>query len=149
MHFFLPFQEKNKQQPSKPMKIYLPKRTFTIEDSCFHNAKKPYFSLPNPSGTVQSFLRALAQDQEEEALGYLSATVSAGADLEEMKRLFSEKKELKFFSDDLTNEVRTVSLACRVEDGKTEVISLRMIAEPNQYGKWKIYCIEKESGHAK
>lgn len=37
--------------------------------------------------------------------------------------------------------MRTLSLAAA---GEKEVISVGMVAEPDDFGKWKIYCIEKE-----
>ncbi|WP_352399791.1 hypothetical protein [Anaerotignum sp.] len=144
MKFFLPWKGSGSYEPQKDRKLILPKGTFPLEDLCFNTVRSPYFSLPNPSGTVRSFLSALEKDCEEEAMGYLSNTVAIMADLDGIKKLFGEKKELHFFSDDIQNEIRTVSLACRCEQGYTEVISVRMVAEPNHFGKWKIYCIEKE-----
>ncbi|WP_313528661.1 hypothetical protein [Anaerotignum sp.] len=144
MNFFLPWEGSQSSEPKKDRRLFLPKGSFPLEDLCFNTVSSPYFSLPNPSGTVRSFLSALEKDCEDEAMGYLSNTVATMADLEGIKKLFGEKKELHFFSDDILNEIRTVSLACRGEQGKTEVISVRMVAEPNHFGKWKIYCIEKE-----
>ena len=144
MNFFLPWEGNQKEEPKKDRKVFLPKRRFPLEDLCFKTISSPYFSLPNPSGTVRSFLKALENDCHDEARGYLSTSVATVADLEDIKKLFVEKKELLFFSDDILNEIRTVSLACRCSKGKTEVISVHMVAEPDHFGKWKIYCIEKE-----
>lgn len=144
MNLFLPWEGDQKKEPKKDRRLFLPKRRFPLEDLCFHTTGSPYFSLPNPSGTVRSFLSALEKDRQDEAKEYLSTSVAAVADLEDIKKLFAEKKEFHFFSDDILNEIRTVSLACRSDQGKTEVISVHMVAEPNRFGKWKIYCIEKE-----
>ncbi|WMI81139.1 hypothetical protein [Anaerotignum sp. MB30-C6] len=144
MNLFLPWEGSQEMEPRKDRKVFLPKRRFPLEDLCFKTIGSPYFSLPNPSGTVRSFLRALEKDHEDEAMGYLSNTVASVADLDGIKKLFGEKKELLFFSDDILNEIRTVSLACQCEEGKTEVIFVRMVSEPDHYGKWKIYSIEKE-----
>lgn len=144
MNIFLPWEGNQSKEPKKDRKLFLPKRRFPLEHLCFNTVSSPYFSLPNPSGTVRSFLRALEKDSQDEAMGYLSDSVASVADLDDIKKIFGEKKELHFFSDDILNEIRTVSLACRSAEGKTEVISVRMVAEPNRYGKWKIYCIEKE-----
>lgn len=144
MNLFLPWEGSGNKEPKKDRRLFLPKRRFPLEDLCFNTIRSPYFSLPNPSGTVRSFLSALEKDCHDEAMGYLSNTVANMADLDDIKKLFCEKKELHFFSDDILNEIRTVSLTCRSEEGKTEVISVRMVAEPNHFGKWKIYWIEKE-----
>lgn len=144
MKFFLPWTGRVRIRPYKEKKLMVPRSKFPMEDACFSNGQTAYFSLPNPSGTVCSFLSALAADEGDEAMGYLSAEVSYLADLEQVKKLFEKTKEYHFFSDEVTNDIRTVSLACGNQEGKTEIISMRMVAEPNDYGKWKIYYIEKE-----
>jgi len=126
------------------MKLYLPKRKFPLEDACFNTASGPFFSLPNPSGTLRFFLTALEKDAPEEAMGYLSASAAAAADFDGIKKFFEERKALHYFSDEIWNEKRMVSLTCKNDDGNTEVISVQMVAEPNRFGKWKINYIEKE-----
>lgn len=144
MALYIPWDAAQMPAGYKRKRVFLPRRKFPLEDTCFDTTATPYFSLPNPSGTVRSFLTALERDCPEEAMGYLSAAVVQAVDIDGVKKLFGGKKELHFFSDDILNEIRTVSLACGSGEGKTEVISVRMVAEPNQFGKWKIYCIEKE-----
>lgn len=144
MKFFLPWRETQHVAAFKEKRLMMPRRNFPVEDACIFNGHTPYFSLPNPSGTVRSFLSALGAEDEEEALGFLSAEVSPLADLDQVKALFEKIKEYHFISDEAYHDVRTVSLACGNHEGETEMISLRMVAEPNRYGKWKIYCIEKE-----
>lgn len=144
MKIFLPWEGKQKINPQKDRRLFLPKRRFPLEDSCFNTVGEPFFSLPNPSGTLRSFLTALEKDSQDEAMGYLSASAAAVADFEGIKKFFEERKNLHFFSDDIWNEIRTVALTCKNDDGNTEVISVQMVAEPNRYGKWKINYIEKE-----
>ncbi|WP_304508822.1 hypothetical protein [Anaerotignum sp.] len=144
MNLFLPWEENRKEEPQKDRRMFLPKRRFPLEHSCFNTIGAPFFSLPNPSGTVRSFITALENDCQDEAMGYLSTTAAAVADFEGIKKFFEDRKTLHFFSDDILNEIRTVSLTCKNDEGKTEVISVQMVAEPNRYGKWKINYIEKE-----
>lgn len=144
MNLFLPWEENQREEPQKDRRLCLPKRRFSLEDSCFNTIGTPFFSLPNPSGTVRSFLSALEKDCQDEAMGYLSTSAAAMADFEGIKKFFGERKMLYLFSDDIWNEIRTVSLACKSDAGSTEVISVQMVAEPNHFGKWKINYIEKE-----
>ena len=76
----------------------------------------------------------------EEARGYLSSAIS-GADLEEIKGVFAHAEKYRFFVKETGERMRTLSLAAA---GEKEVISVGMVAEPDDFGKWKIYCIEKE-----
>ena len=102
--------------------------------------KSPFFSLVSPKGTLLAFLHALKQEGTEEARGYLSSAIS-GADLEEIKGVFAHAEKYRFFVKETGECMRTLSLAAA---GEKEVISVGMVAEPDDFGKWKIYCIEKE-----
>lgn len=125
-------------------RIVMPRDARQLEDAAFHSIHAPFMSLPNPSGTVESFIEALRQEDEDEALGYLSQTVMEMADLDEMKRLFCTEGKYHFFSEDAGSGIRTVALATSNRSDSTEVIFVRMVAEPDDYGKWKIYSVEKE-----
>ncbi len=144
MKVFLPWEGKQNANLQKDRRLFLPKRKFPLEDLCFNTVSGPFFSLPNPSGTLRSFLLALEKDSQDEAMGYLSASAAAIADFDGIKKFFEERKNLHFFSDDIWNEIRTVALTCKNDAGITEVISVQMVAEPNHFGKWKINYIEKE-----
>jgi hypothetical protein len=144
MNLFLPWEGTEKEKPNKDRKLFLPKGRFPLEDSCFKTIGGPFFSLPNPSGILRSFINALEKDCQDEAMGYLSASAAAMADFDGIKHFFGERKPLHFFSDDVMNEIRTVALTCKNDEGMTEVISVQMVAEPNSFGKWKINYIEKE-----
>ena len=125
-------------------KLNLPKRNFVLEDSCFNSTKSPFMSLPNPSGTVRSFLSALQKERHDEVMGYFSQSVAAIADIDEIKDLFLVEGKYHFFSDEELNGTRTVALATSDRADQTQVIFVHMISEPDAYGKWKIYSIEKE-----
>lgn len=138
---FLPW-DKPAGLPKQRKKCFLPvgRRAFLWEDAVFCHRNLPFFSLANPKGTLLAFLQALRQDGTEKARGYLSQAIS-GADLEELKQVFAHAEQCRFFVADSGKNTRMLSLAA---SGEKEVISVRMVAEPNEFGKWKIYCIEKE-----
>ena len=115
--FFLPWNENNRQLKRGEKKLHLPKGTFSLEDAVFDNRKPAYVSLPNPRGTLRSFLQAVE--------GFLK-----------------DLKEYHCFADESRNGIRTVSVTKNSKDG--EIFSFRMVAEPDSYGKWKIFSIEKE-----
>ena len=115
-------------------------KAFRLEDAVLSKRKSPFFSLVSPKGTLLAFLHALKQEGTEEARGYLSSAIS-GADLEEIKGVFAHAEKYRFFVKETGERMRTLSLAAA---GEKEVISVGMVAEPDDFGKWKIYCIEKE-----
>ena len=123
-------------------KLFLPvnHKAFRLEDAVLSTRKSPFFSLVSPKGTLLAFLHALKQEGTEEARGYLSSAIS-GADLEEIKGVFAHAEKYRFFVKETGERMRTLSLAAA---GEKEVISVGMVAEPDDFGKWKIYCIEKE-----
>ena len=57
------------------------------------------------------------------------------------KGVFAHAEKYRFFVKETGERMRTLSLAAA---GEKEVISVGMVAEPDDFGKWKIYCIEKE-----
>ncbi len=140
--FFLPWNEKNRQLKRGEKKLHLPKGTFSLEDAVFDNRKPAYVSLPNPRGTLRSFLQAVESGKKEEAMGYFSSSVSEAVDYEEMEGFLKDLKEYYCFADESRNGIRTVSVTKNSKDG--EIFSFRMVAEPDSYGKWKIFSIEKE-----
>lgn len=140
--FFLPWNENSRQLKRGEKKLHLPKGTFSLEDAVFDNRKPAYVSLPNPRGTLRSFLRAVESGKKEEAMGYFSSRVAEAVDYEEMEGFLKDLKEYHCFADESRNGIRTVSVTGNQKDG--EIFSFRMVAEPDSYGKWKIFSIEKE-----
>lgn len=140
--FFLPWNQR-KQEQKRRMKLYLPsvRRRFPIETAALRCLKQPYFSLSDTRGTVMAFLKALQKNQTEEARGYLSRAVGNGADMEQIQKFFSSEGSYCLFLEEKGERTRTVSLAA---SDRQEMIFLRLVTEPDDYGKWKIYEIEKE-----
>ena len=133
--FFLSWNGKPMPKP-QGRKLFLPvnHKAFRLEDAVLSTRKSPFFSLVSPKGTLLAFLHALKQEGTEEARGYLSS-------LEEIKGVFAHAEKYRFFVKETGERMRTLSLAAA---GEKEVISVGMVAEPDDFGKWKIYCIEKE-----
>lgn len=144
--FFLPWsqpwKEPNRQLKRGEKKLHLPKGTFSLEDAVFDNRKPAFVSLPNPRGTLRSFLHAVENGKKEEAMGYFSSRVAEAVDYEEMEGFLKELKAYHCFSEESVGGVRTIAVAGEEQGGA--VFSFRMVAEPDSYGKWKIFSIERE-----
>ena len=82
--FFLPWNEREKQVKRGEKKLYLPKETLSLTDAAFDTHKPAYVSLPNPRGTLRSFLQAVENGKKDEAMGYFSERVAEVVDYEEM-----------------------------------------------------------------
>ena len=74
--FFLPWNE-NRTIKKGEKKLHLPKGGFSLEDAVFDNRKPAYVSLPNPRGTLRSFLQAVESGKKDEAMGYFSAKIAS------------------------------------------------------------------------
>ena len=121
------------------VKLFLPvnHKAFRLEDAVLSARKSPFFSLVSPKGTLLAFLHALKQEGTEEARGYLSSAIS-GADLEELKGVFAHAEKYRFF-------VKETGAPYSWSQGRRKrSFPVGMVAEPDDFGKWKIYCIEKE-----
>ena len=139
--YFLPWHQR--KQEYKIKKLYLPavRRRFAIETAALRCVKQPYFSLSDTRGTVMAFLEKKKKNRTEEARGYLSRAVGNGADMEQIQKFFSSEGSYCLFLEEKGERTRTVSLACA---DRREMIFLRLVTEPDDYGRWKIYEIEKE-----
>ena len=78
--FFLPWNEREKQVKRGEKKLYLPKETLSLTDAAFDTHKPAYVSLPNPRGTLRSFLQAVESGKKDEAMGYFSERVAEVVD---------------------------------------------------------------------
>ena len=140
--FFLPWKEEHRQVKQGVKKLHLPKETVSLEDAAFDTRKPAYVSLPNPRGTLRSFLQAVGSGKKDEAMGYFSSKVAEVVDYEEMEGFLKDLKEYHCFPEEEGNGIRRVSVAGKNTEG--EIFSFRMVAEPDAYGKWKIFSIERE-----
>ena len=115
--FFLPWNEREKQVKWGEKKLYLPKETLS--------------------------LTAVESGKKDEAMGYFSERVAEVVDYEEMAGFLKDLKEYHCFLEDEGAGIRRVSVAKKSKKDR-EVFAFRMVAEPNAFGTWKIFSIERE-----
>lgn len=140
--FFLPWSEERGLKKGEK-KLHLPKRTVSLEDAVFDRRKPAYVSLPNPRGTLRSFLQAVEDGKRDEAMGFFSSQIAEAVDYEELEGYLKDLKEYHCFSEDEGKGIRRVSVAKKNKQDE-EIFSFRMVAEPDAFGKWKIFSIERE-----
>ncbi|MBR2383429.1 MAG: hypothetical protein IKA89_06750 [Anaerotignum sp.] len=140
--FFLPWNEDRTVKKGEK-KLHLPKRDYSLEDAVFDNRKPAYVSLPNPRGTLRSFLQAVESGKKEEAMGYFSTKIAEVVDYEELEGYLKDLKDYYCFAEDEGKGIRRVSVA-KKNNKDEEIFSFRMVAEPDSFGKWKIFSIERE-----
>lgn len=140
--FFLPWNTDRKRRKGVK-KLHLPKRSVSLEDAAFDTRKPAYVSLPNPRGTLRSFLQAVETGEKEVAMGYFSSRIAEAVDYEELEGYLKDLKEYHCFLEDEGSGIRRVSVA-KKNNQDAEIFSFRMVAEPDAYGKWKIFSIERE-----
>ena len=69
--------------------------------------------------------------------------VAEVVDYEEMAGFLKDLKEYHCFLEDEGAGIRRVSVAKKSKKDR-EVFAFRMVAEPNAFGTWKIFSIERE-----
>ena len=141
--FFLPWNQGGRQVKRGEKRLYLPRKTVSLTDAAFDTHKPAYVSLPNPRGTLRSFLQAVASGKRDEAMGYFSEKIADAVDYEEMEGLLKDLKEYHCFLEEDAAGIRRVAVAKKSRQDE-EVFSFCMVAEPNTFGTWKIFSIEKE-----
>ena len=81
--------------------------------------------------------------KKEEAMSYFSTKVAEVVDYEELEGYLKDLKEYYCFAEDEGKGIRRVSVAKKNKKDE-EIFSFRMVAEPDSFGKWKIFSIERE-----
>lgn len=127
-------------------KLYLPRRT-SVKVSMGVTPNKPFVSLMNETGTVKLFVEALSKNRHEDALAYVSKNYAKNFDLGELSEYFGENGHYKHlvkveFNQPPRNCITNSILV--LENNKSSIIHLHMIKEPDKFGSWKIYSIDKE-----
>lgn len=126
--------------------IHYEKTPLLFEYNYINNSRRPFFSMLNARGTIKCFIDALHKNAYEEARGYISKLSSHLVDLEELSCMFQNIKQYQYLVSPYfsmkKNRISNISIASN-DNAKPEFIHLQMIEEPNQFGKWKIICIEK------
>ena len=100
--------------------------------------------------TVDSFLKAVRLKHIEDAQVYISKNYQDRIDLDELTDLLVQGRGVSVrhvLGSNYRAEVPKgcVSKAFLVTDGaKSSLFNVNMLKEPNSFGKWKIYSIERE-----
>ena len=99
--------------------------------------------------TLDSFLKAMLLERIEDAMAYISKNYLDRINLEELSdALLSECKlcvSCVLKTDYHQGPKDCINKAFLVMEGKsTRLFNIYMLKEPNRFGKWKIYSIEKE-----
>lgn len=107
---------------------------------------KPYFAITNERSTVKFFLDAVLDGRDEkEAAVYVSK--DSKMKMEDVRKIFSGVRRFEYackLKEDKLPDFSTVTICTAMDgNGKKPLIHVKMIFEPNRYGRWKIYKIEK------
>ena len=114
---------------------------------------KPFFSAAysdTAEHTIDSFLKAMRLDKIEDAKVYISKNYLDRVDLDELSDELLLGRKLSISCVLKTGGTKMppkdcVSKAFLIVDGKgASLFNINMLKEPNSFGKWKIYSIERE-----
>lgn len=114
----------------------------------------PCFSLPySDTGefTVDNFLKAMRLERIEDAMVYVSKNYLDRINLEELSDVLMSEPELCVsyvlktgYQKGPRNCIDRAFLV--MNNGGALLFNISMLKEPNCFGKWKIYSIEREEG---
>ena len=113
---------------------------------------KPFFSVPyRDTGeyTLDSFLKAMRLERIEDAMVYISKNYLDRVNLDELTDVLLPESKLcvsYVLKTGYAQEPKDcINKAFLVMEGKSaRLFNIYMLKEPNRFGKWKIYSIEKE-----
>lgn len=112
--------------------------------------KRPFFNIFKDEGVVQNFLEAVKKQQIDDAKIYLSKRFKAGnlMNLDELKNLLDDYGKYKYLRNNVSatdyENFRINSILIMNNEYKNSILHLYLIKEPDKYGNWKIYGIERE-----
>ena len=128
--------------------IKIPAGNSAFGSDVFRIKGKPYFNILTENSTVKLFLDAVAHNTEEAAY-FISKNCVKSIDLNELKSTFDDGGFKYLFSlEDSSNShgncrTNTVLLFNNKSKQNT-ILHLYMIREPDQFGQWKIFNVERE-----
>ena len=114
---------------------------------------KPFFTIgynDTAEHTIDSFLKAMRHEKIEDAKVYISKNYLDRIDLDELSDALLPEHKLSVsyvLKTGCHKEMPKdcISKAFLVMDGEKESLyNINMLKEPNRFGKWKIYSIERE-----
>jgi len=107
---------------------------------------KPFFDILTENSTVKLFLDAVARDTEEAAC-FISKNCVKSIDLIELRSSFDGGGFKYLYPAEENNQgnCRTNTVLLINNDSKQKtILHLYMVREPDQFGQWKIFNVERE-----
>ena len=101
-----------------------------------------YAEKENSKYTLKEFLSAMDNDLIEEAKAYISKNYTDMIDLEKYENIIKKKSPF-VISANYDKEPKNCTTDT-IATTDREIFHIRMLKEPNKFGKWKIYGIAKE-----
>jgi hypothetical protein len=111
-------------------------------------SRRPFFNILTESSTVKLFLDAVAHD-DEYAKCLISKNCIKNIDLSALRETFANGGFKVLFGHDSAFAVPD-SKNCRtntvllINNKQKTILRLYMVREPDQFGQWKIFSVEKE-----
>ena len=124
--------------------IFIPLKGVPFKDGFggFSFTRPHFFHMLTEEGVAAMFLRAVASDVEQ-AKAFVSK--NSAVDLDALQHILECSPStsiinLKNASSGLARKISTKSILLH-----NCILHLHMVKEPDQFGPWKIYCVDKES----
>ena len=121
-----------------------------MERQCgyFLQRRGPFFAFLNEDSTVKLFIDAVSGESPEEALAFISKSYVKHIDLLEIKNVLNHGLEYKYLVkaeiDKKNLNLKTNSVLIINKDTRNSVMHMHLVREPDVFGNWKIYGIERE-----
>jgi hypothetical protein len=107
-----------------------------------------FFCVHTDDSTVQLFWEALKNKRSDDARALISKSFVGQLDIAELEDYFNAssgyKNLIKVEFSAAPRSCKTTSILLLDPGKKNSIIHLHMIREPDAFGTWKIYGIEKE-----
>jgi hypothetical protein len=104
----------------------------------------PFFHITTERSAVKLFLDAVSRSAEE-ASCFLSKKCLKNIDLSELKNCFDGGYKYLTKGVEIAGNCRTdIVLAFNKTHNEKSVLRLYMVREPDQFGQWKIFNVERE-----
>jgi len=129
-----------------PFPIRIPTGTSAFGSDVIIQNGKPFFNILTENSTVKLFLDAVAHNTEEAAC-FISKNCIKTIDLSELKDSFENGgfKYLYPIEENNMGNCRTNTVLLINNNSKQKtVLRLYMVREPDQFGQWKIFNVERE-----
>ncbi len=105
------------------------------------------FRILNDESIANLFLETLLLNGCEAAKRYVSKSFLDRIDLDEIRGFFMSTRYKNLINVEFNHSpknCRTNSILVLKDDTKNSIIHLHFVHEPDSFGKWKIYAIDKE-----